>query len=94
MSAYRQSSSICMQILSPFYVFQVFSMIVWMLEDYTIFALALLVLLLITLSIVTFHTRLVSDPPHPSSPQLTPAHTPTHHVPTFPVFSDCFFLSF
>ena len=50
----------CFQALNPFYIFQVFSCIVWFLDEYMSYALVIIAMSVISLGAEVYQTRTVS----------------------------------
>jgi len=50
---------LCLQVVNPFYVFQIFSIILWCFDDYYIYAACILIISLISLGVELYETRKV-----------------------------------
>ena len=48
------------QVLSPFYIFQLFSMILWYIDEYEIYASCILLISTVSIVITVWETRKVS----------------------------------
>ena len=53
------SDGLCLQVVNPFYVFQIFSIILWCCDNYYIYAGCIFVISLISLAVELYETRKV-----------------------------------
>ena len=56
---YGVFGGLCLQVVNPFYVFQIFSIILWCFDDYYIYAACILIISLISLGVELYETRKV-----------------------------------
>jgi hypothetical protein len=56
---------LCLEVLNPFYVFQLFSFCLWIADDYYYYAMAIFIMSSAGILMAVFQTRRVSHSPHP-----------------------------
>jgi len=68
-----------LQILNPFYVFQAFTLVLWLSQGYTEYSVAIIILSIISICLTVYDLRQVS--PRHSLPALHPALCWQFHLP-------------